>query len=157
MESDLSFKNRRSTSTYYIGELQDRNTKLTPPRKLTFSEGWNAPTAWTSDSKAVIFGSDRNGHWGIYKQELNRDSAETLVTSDAAHGRPYQPGWQMDSLLHPADRDANSPGSSSPTPLRLMRIPVTGGPPELVLTARLYNSLVRPLSFNTVRFCRADT
>ena len=67
----------------HIGELQDGNTKLTPPQKLTLSEGFNSPTAWTSDSKAVIFASDRNGHWGIYKQELNRDSAETLVTSDA--------------------------------------------------------------------------
>ena len=75
----------------YIGELQDGNTKLTPPRKLTFSEGFNAPTDWTSDSKAVIFASDRNGHWGIYKQELNRDSAETLVTSDASVGGRTSP------------------------------------------------------------------
>src|SRR4029077_9655863 len=41
----------------YTGELQNGNTKLTPPRKLTFSEGINAPADWTSDSKAVIFSS----------------------------------------------------------------------------------------------------
>jgi Tol biopolymer transport system component len=69
-----------------IGELKDENTKLSPPQKLTLTEAYNMPTAWTSDSKAVIFSSDRNGHWGIYKQELNRDSAETLVISDVPLG-----------------------------------------------------------------------
>ena len=121
-----------------IGELQDGNTKLTPPQKLTLSEGFNYPGAWTSDSKAVIFVSDRNGHWGIYKQELNRDFAETLVTSDLElWGRTSPDGrW----LLYFSSPDANSPSTASPTPLRLMRMPVTGGPPELVLTARLHGS-----------------
>jgi len=121
-----------------IGELQDGNTKLTPPQKLTLSEGFNYPGAWTSDSKAVIFISDRNGHWGIYKQGLNRDFAETLVTSDLdLWGRTSPDGtW----LLYYSSPDANSPSQGSPTPLRLMRMPVTGGPPELVLTARLHGS-----------------
>lgn len=96
------------------------------------------PTAWTSDSKAVIFSSDRNGHWGIYKQELNRNSAETLVTSDAPLGSRTSPDgkWVLYSIT--SDENHHSPSSSSATG-RLMRIPVTGGPAELVVTARLYN------------------
>jgi Tol biopolymer transport system component len=121
----------------HIGELQDRNTKLTPPQKLTLSEAFNLPTAWTSDSKAVIFSSDRNGHWGIYKQELNGDSAETLVTSvtsDALLVARTSPDGRW--ILYFAIPN----GSSSGSLLRLMRMPVTGGPSELVLTARLYNT-----------------
>jgi eukaryotic-like serine/threonine-protein kinase len=122
-----------------IGELQDGNAKLTSPRKLTLSEGFNTPTDWTSDSKAVIFESDRNGHWGIYKQELNRDSAEILLTADAPPAARTSPDgkWILYSIV--PNENANSPDSSSSAPLRLMRIPVTGGPSELVLTARLYN------------------
>jgi serine/threonine protein kinase len=122
-----------------IGELQGRNTKLTPPQKLTFSEGFNTPTDWTSDSKAVIFESDRNGHWGIYKQELNRDSAEMLVTADAPLGARTSPDGKWILYNSVPNENANSPHSGSSPPLRLMRIPVTGGPPELVLTARFNN------------------
>jgi serine/threonine protein kinase len=120
-----------------IGQLQDGNTKLSPPQKLTFNEGSNAPSAWTSDSKAVIFSSDRNGHYGIYKQELNQDFAETLVTADTpVFGRISSDGkW----LLY-ASVSSFSPDSGSPVPLRLMRMPVSGGPSELVLTARLYGT-----------------
>ena len=121
----------------YIGELQNGNTKLTPPRKLTFSEGYNTPTDWTSDSKAVIFNSDRNGHWGIYKQELNRDSPETLVTSEARLGGRTSPDGKW--ILYFSTPNGNSPSYSRVSPQRLMRIPVTGGPPELVLTDRMNN------------------
>ena len=95
------------------------------------------PTDWTSDSKAVIFTSDRNGHWGIYKQELNRDSAETLVTSDERLGGRTSPDgkWMLYSIS--SNESKHSPSRSGTE--RLMRIPVTGGPAELVLTARLYN------------------
>src|SRR3984893_8452431 len=107
-----------------IGELQDRNTKLTPPQKLTFSEGFNSPTDWTSDSKAVIFESDRNGHWGIYKQGLNRDSAETLVTADAPLAARTSSDGKLILFISFPNENANSPNSSSSTPLRLMRMPV---------------------------------
>jgi len=123
----------------YVGELQNGNTKLTSPQKLTFSEGFNSPTDWTSDSKAVIFESDRNGHWGIYKQELNRDSAEILLTADAPLGARTSPDGKWILYSSYPSENANSPYSSSSTPLRLMRIPVTGGPPELVLTGRFNN------------------
>jgi Tol biopolymer transport system component len=133
----LVFQKSSTHVNVLIGELQDRNTKLTPPRKLTLSEGFNMPTDWTSDSKAVIFTSDRNGHWGIYKQELNRDSAETLVTSDERLGGRTSPDgkWMLYSIS--SNESKHSPSRSGTE--RLMRIPVTGGPAELVLTARLYN------------------
>jgi len=142
----LAFQKSSSHVNIYIGELQNGNTKLTALKKLTFSEGFNAPTAWTSDSKAVIFHSDRNGHWGIYKQELNRDSAETLVTADdLMFARPSPDGrWILFSAF-PSEY-FKSKDSAISKPLRLMRIPINGGPAELVLTARLYNGIWCALS-----------
>jgi hypothetical protein len=85
---------------------------------------------------------------GIYKQELNRDFAETLVTADSTlFGRTSPDGrW----LLYFSNPDFNSLDSGSSVPLRLMRMPVTGGPPELVLTARLYGSAWCALSPSTL-------
>jgi len=124
----------------HVGELQDGNTKLTPPQKLTLSDALNFPTAWTSDSKAVIFHSDRNGHWGLYKQALNRDFAETLVTADSyVVGRTSPDGEWILYFIIPSE-NINSPDSGTPVPLRLMRVPVKGGPSELVLTARLFGT-----------------
>jgi eukaryotic-like serine/threonine-protein kinase len=125
----------------HTGELQDRNTKLTALRTLTLSEAANFPTAWTADSKAVIFHSDRNGHWGIYKQTLNQDSAEALVSvSDTlVVGRTSPDGKWILYFTIPTE-NLNSPDSGGGTSLRLMRIPVAGGPAELVLTARLYGT-----------------
>jgi serine/threonine protein kinase/Tol biopolymer transport system component len=136
----LVFQKWSSQSNVYIGELRDRNTKLTPPQKLTLSEAFNMPLAWTADSKAVIFESDRNGHWGIYKQELNRESAETLVTADTLLAARTSPDGRWIVYFSAKSENSNSPEFGTSTPLRLMRIPVTGGPPELVLTARLYNA-----------------
>ena len=124
----------------HVGELQEGNTRLTPPKKLTFSEALTFPSAWTSDSKAVIFSSDRNGHWGLYKQELNRDSTETLVTADDnVSGRTSPDGKWVLYFTLPSE-NVSSPDSGTPVPLRLMRMPVTGGPSELVLTARLFDT-----------------
>jgi Tol biopolymer transport system component len=132
----LVFQKWSSYLNVRIGELQDRNTKLTSPRKLTLTEGFNFPTAWTSDSKAVIFTSERNGRWGIYRQELDRNSPETMVTADTVLVPRTSPDGKW--ILYFAV--PNERGDYSSTPLQLMRMPVTGGPSEQVLTARLYNT-----------------
>jgi Tol biopolymer transport system component len=48
----------------YIGELAAGRMRLSPPRRLTHDEANNYGMAWTADSKAVLFSSDRNGKWG---------------------------------------------------------------------------------------------
>jgi hypothetical protein len=105
---------------------------MNPPRRLTNDDANNYPTAWTADSKAVLFISDRNGTWGIFKQGLSQDTAEpvptgpqnvnvTRISPDAA--------W----ILY-VEIPSTAVGPS--TPLRVMRIPVAGGVPQLVLETR---------------------
>jgi eukaryotic-like serine/threonine-protein kinase len=122
----LVFQKWSSQRAIYVAELQAGNTKITVPRKLTLTTANNVPTAWTSDSKTVIFASDRNGHWGIYKQNWNSDSAEMILSTD---GYPYahvSPDGKW--ILYYVQR------SNRLKSVDLMRIPVTGGTPQLILT-----------------------
>jgi Tol biopolymer transport system component len=93
--------------------------RIASPSLLTLSEGENMPLDWTADSKAVIFTSNRNGHWGIFRQSLDADAAEPIVSGpeDALGGRVSPDGAWV--LYETAPRNA---GPSTP----LMRVAITG-------------------------------
>jgi Tol biopolymer transport system component len=77
----------------YEGDLQQNGKSLSRVRRLTFGKGRDDfPRAWTADSKAIFFDSNRNGKWEIFKHSLDQVSDE-----------PY---WQ-------ASNDAFSPRMSA--------------------------------------------
>ncbi len=53
--------------------------KLAETRRLTHVERFNLPSAWTSDSKSIIFSSDRNGATWLYKQALDQNEPELIA------------------------------------------------------------------------------
>jgi serine/threonine protein kinase/Tol biopolymer transport system component len=121
-----------SQGQVYLGELSAGGTRLNPPRRLTNDEATDYPQAWTADSKAVLFISDRGGGWGIFKQGIGQDTAEPVVT-----GPQHNPGFlclspdgawvvymERPKTVHPS------------TPIPLMRIPVGGGVPQFLLETR---------------------
>src|SRR5260370_41549534 len=126
----LSFCNTTHSSVY-VGELQANGTRLKgPPRRLTVGEYDDLPMAWTHDSKAVLFGSYRDGRTEVLKQALDQDSAETLVTGEnyTAPRLSADGSWALYSV---------SPQNAGPTaPIDLVRVPTSGGPAHLVLTSR---------------------
>ena len=67
-------------SQVYLGELAAGGTRMKPPRRLTNDEAYDYPTAWTPDSKAVLFASNRNGTVGIFKQGISQETSEPVVT-----------------------------------------------------------------------------
>jgi eukaryotic-like serine/threonine-protein kinase len=113
--------------------LDANRTRITTPTRLTLSEGRNYPTAWTTDSKAVLFQSNRNGHWGIFKQLLNDDTAEPIATGgeDAYKPRISPDGAWVVYIARPREQGLSAP-------VQIMRVPLTGGAPQLVLTAHAY-------------------
>ena len=134
----LAFHRWSAQSAVYVGQLGRGATSITAPRRITFTEADEWPVAWTADSKAVVFLSDRSGHWGVFKQALDQDSAEVLVAGGKnaeADSPRISPGgtWLLyQELAEKTDRL---------WPMaRLMRVPVNGGPPEFVFSARFYNS-----------------
>jgi Tol biopolymer transport system component len=81
----------------------------------------------------VLFDSDRTGSFNIFKQRLDQDSAEALTSGSESKSTPRlspDGSWILYSVLVPGNKD-------SPSALRrLMRMPVGGGPSQLVLEAR---------------------
>jgi serine/threonine protein kinase len=63
----------------YVSELDGGGTRMNPPRRLTNDAANDEPRAWMPDSKAVLFQSDRNGTWGIFKQEITEDEAQAAI------------------------------------------------------------------------------
>ena len=81
----LVFSRVSAQTDVYVGDLEKGGARLkTPPRRLTLDERNDRPSAWTPDSKAVLFISDRSGHYHIYKQAPDQDSAEPFVVIPAS-------------------------------------------------------------------------
>jgi Tol biopolymer transport system component len=128
----LTFLRQTSHEDIYVGDLEAGGTRLkSPPRRLTSSESANEPTAWTADSKAVLFLSNREGQLAVYRQRFDQDSPERLTTGQEAYVSPRlssDGSWVICSVL-PKE------GQGASTPIKLIRLPASGGPPQLVLTS----------------------
>jgi len=113
----------------YVGALTS-DTSLTAKR-LTM-DGWrNIPTAWTDDSKAILFQSKRNGRWTACKQDLKSKSPEVLVAGPENYRDPeISPNG---TLFYTAFASADDYEAAN---WRLMATPLTGGPRTVLLTGR---------------------
>ncbi len=127
-----------------IAELDSRTpARLRAPRPLTTKEHTAWPTAWTPDSREVIYHTAKSGNNDIYKQALDADSPEPIIVS---------PGEQLSARLSPDGSslifmDLPSFWNFGPSTLvRIMRLPFSGGPPELVLTTDRYSGYNCPRS-----------
>jgi Tol biopolymer transport system component len=84
----LTFLKQNWQSSIYVAELQAGGAKLTTPRLLTLDERNEWPTAWTSDSRAVLFWSDRNGRAQIFKRNIDQQTAVRLVAGSETKWMP---------------------------------------------------------------------
>jgi serine/threonine protein kinase/Tol biopolymer transport system component len=107
-----------------VAELEDGGKRLQDTRQLTLVGQATYAHAWTPDSRAVVFESYRDGRHQIFKQRLDQRVAEPMVTSkdNTVAGRFSPDGMWLLYLLGPTGGR-----------LRLMRAPVSGGLPEVVL------------------------
>lgn len=130
----LAFRKSTHQSSVYVADVEANGTKITTPRRLLYTESWDHPTAWTPDSKAVLFFSDRKGQGTIYRQALGQDEAELIQTEPGAIIPRVSPDGAW--LLYLVRPD----GDSSSLPVRLMRVPIAGGIPQLVLAAAIVDT-----------------
>ncbi len=132
----LVFARINGQTDVYVGDLQAGGMRLkTPPRRLTLDERNDLPTAWTPDSKDVLFHSDRSGNWKIYKQAMDRDSAEPLIADQRMNWIPRVSADGAWIIYHSFPK----PEDEGPSALsQLWRVPVSGGPSQLVLTSQGY-------------------
>lgn len=128
---ELAFLTWIGHTSIYIADYESKLAPVTNQRRFGSSDSYDAPLDWTANSKEIIFSSNRDGHIGIFKQSLNGDPAERLVAGnyDWADARISPDGL---SLLY----SAAGTQEESWAPMRIMRISLTGGSSELILTAR---------------------
>jgi len=131
----LAFLKSNWQSSVYVAELEVGGTKLTTPRLLTQDERNSWPTSWTSDSRSVLFWSDRNGRIQVFKQNVDQQSAETAATGDETQWMP-RASADGSSILY-----LSEPGAVSRSEVqRIMRVGPDGGLPQLVMEVpRLFN------------------
>jgi eukaryotic-like serine/threonine-protein kinase len=119
-----------SRQDVFVGELKQGGATMDSPTRLTVSESNDYPSAWTRDSKAVVFESNRTGRSQIFRQTLGEDTAQPLIQGpddeDNAEMSP-EGAW----ILYRSWQHATE--SSAPTTVRIMRMPLSGGAPEQVL------------------------
>jgi Tol biopolymer transport system component/DNA-binding winged helix-turn-helix (wHTH) protein len=127
----LAFFRQAVEPDVYVADLEANGTKLSALRRLTLDERADFPYSWTPDNKAVIFTSDRNGAFNVFRQGVPDGEPEVLIRSqeDVSVPRLSPDGKSILYLITPSN-DASASSNS-----RLMRAPLAGGPPQLVLEA----------------------
>jgi Tol biopolymer transport system component len=127
----LAFIKNSLQPQVYVGELDPAAKALKNNRRLTMDQRGSVPTSWVPDNLSVILNSGRNGRSEIFKQQIDQPTAELLVTDAARNvgdGRLSPDGSEVFYFSSPIDDS----GSNSQ---RLMRMPIVGGPPRVVLEA----------------------
>jgi DNA-binding winged helix-turn-helix (wHTH) protein/Tol biopolymer transport system component len=129
----------------FIADVDAKTREIGKLQRLTLDERQSRPYEWTPDGKSVLYVSDREGTFRIFRQQigaatpdliagvqgspiilrLNPERTEILYlaeterkTGDAANGAPSS---------------QNSAGEFQSRNLRLMRVPLDGGISQLVL------------------------
>jgi serine/threonine protein kinase len=76
----LAFLRGNSHASVFVGDLAGNQTRLENSRRLTLDDNYNLPSAWTPDSREVLFSSERSSNRMMYRQAIDPDSAAHLVT-----------------------------------------------------------------------------
>jgi DNA-binding winged helix-turn-helix (wHTH) protein/Tol biopolymer transport system component len=126
----VAVRTREQQSDVYISELEAGGQRLSSPRRLTLDDRGDFVFTWTPDSKAVVFLSDRDGPIHIFKQAIDEPQPELLVGGDDALALPKvnPAGTDLLYLVMPKQGQASQN-------VRIMRMPLAGGPAQLVLEA----------------------
>jgi Tol biopolymer transport system component/DNA-binding winged helix-turn-helix (wHTH) protein len=129
----------------YVSQVEAAGSRLSPLQRLSLDERRNFPYTWTPDGKSVIFTSDRDGVFHLFKQAIDQPAPDLLVGGDQS---VILARLNADSsaILYTLNPDPND----SERRVRLMRLPLSGGTPQLVLAEPAINNFQCARSPSTV-------
>jgi DNA-binding winged helix-turn-helix (wHTH) protein/Tol biopolymer transport system component len=120
----------KAASQVFIASLDPASHQWKEPRRLTLDANENIADAWTADSKAVLFVSNRNGAWKLFKQAIEETTPEELAEGPSiVTPRLSADGSQVLYLYSSNPEDLSFPAS-------LMSKPLAGGVPRAVIQGK---------------------
>jgi len=118
----------------FLTEIDAETHRFKTPRRLVLDENANIVSAWTPDSHAVLFVSNRNGSWKLFRQQIDQVTPQVVVEGHDIFMPRLNPDGK--EILYLSGYNPDDPSR----PASVMRIPLGGGSPELVLQKRsLFN------------------
>jgi serine/threonine protein kinase len=76
----LAFLRGNNHASVFVGDLAGNESRLQNSRRLTLDDNYNLPSAWTPDSREVLFSSERPSNRVMYRQGINPGSVAQVVT-----------------------------------------------------------------------------
>jgi Tol biopolymer transport system component len=128
----LSVIKIRFWADVYLAQLYSDEFKLASPRRLTLDNRGSHIGAWTSDSRALLFESGRNGTSQVFRQRIDSDLAE-LIASGAGDIDEITTTPNGAGILYREPDGISSVAADSSASFWLMHRPEGGGPPEKLL------------------------
>ena len=131
----LAYMRGLSQSDVWVGQLRTNTQWSRDPWKLTLDERSDWPGGWTPDSRYILFFSDRNGHYDIFRHAVDGPTSEAILTSSEEKRAP-QASPDGSWILYwswPRSSSGGLPGAG-----RLMRAPMAGGTPQPILEIKEY-------------------
>jgi serine/threonine protein kinase/Tol biopolymer transport system component len=132
----VAFGRTSDRAVGYIADLESGGARLSNSRRITFEEkGEDAVSDWTPDSKTFIVGRNRAEYWRVYKQSVATNEAQPITPA-------VEGGGLEEALLSPDQKwiiVVVFPFGGTPdgrTTVKVMRVPITGGSPELIFSMR---------------------
>lgn len=106
-------------SDVYVADINGKEA-VGEPLRFTLDDRDDRPTGWQLDGKNVLFESNRNGSWDVFRQPLHSPAAELIAGG---------PDLQLGAQAAPDGKAilywSRAEGSDQ---MHLMRIPIGGGP-----------------------------
>lgn len=136
----IAFIRKTDQSDVYVGTLEKDGLRLSASHRLTLDDRMDWPGGWLRESNAILFFSDRNGNFDLFRQGI-KDPVPDEVIADSEEKRAPQVSPDGSWILYLAFPKAQS--GLPPPSGRLMRVLASGGTPELVLEVKGYPGSAR--------------
>jgi Tol biopolymer transport system component len=117
-----------SQADVYLTEVEAWGRRLSTPRRFTRDDRQDIPSSWTPDGKSLLFFSDRDGPFHIFKQNIDQIQPELLVGGKSDVWLPHMTPDGL-GVLYLASPEPGEMGNN----VRILRIPPSGGPSQLIL------------------------
>ncbi len=139
----MMFLRSNIAPTVYVADLNPKTKAIEKVHRLTLDESHSRPYEWTPDGNAVIYVSDRDGRFHIFRQRIGAASPELLVDGrDVPSVLRLNPDASEILYISELPAPGGTAGLSNPhapefelRKVQLMHAPINGGVGQQLLEA----------------------